>query len=51
MNNVRGGDLTGTEEYIRRFGWYLDRGLYQFLTGTIFLMLAIVYLMIDKYFL
>ena len=50
MNNVRGGDLTGTEEYIRRFGWYLDRGLYQFLTGTIFLMLAIVYLMIDKYF-
>ncbi len=51
MNNVRGGDLTGTEEYIRRFGWYLDRDLYQLLTGTIFLMLAIVYLMIDKYFL
>ena len=51
MNNVRGGDLTGTEEYIRRFGWYLDRDLYQLLAGTIFLMLAIVYLMIDKYFL
>ncbi|MFZ2835819.1 MAG: GIY-YIG nuclease family protein [Candidatus Saccharimonadales bacterium] len=51
LNNVRGGDLTSVEEYIKRFGYVWDRDVWYAMTVVIFLMLVNVYLMFDKYFL
>lgn len=48
INKVRGGDLTSTDDYILRFGYVWDRDAWQTITVTIFLMLIIIYLIIDK---
>lgn len=50
LNNVRGGDLTSVEEYIKRFGYIWDRDGWAAITIVTFLMLVIIYLMFDKYF-
>ena len=51
INNVRGGDLTDTEEYLSRFGFYLSKDMWGVMTTVVFEMLVILYLLIDKYFL
>lgn len=51
INNVRGGDLTSVDPYIRRFGYICDKQRWDALLAIIGLNLVIVYLLIDKYFL
>ncbi len=51
LNNVRGGDLTDTDDYLQRFGYYVTKGGWEVLTIVTLLALGIVYLLIDKYFL
>ena len=50
LNNVRGGDLTSVEEYIKRFGYIWDKDGWIAITVVVLLMLVIIYLMFDKYF-
>jgi predicted GIY-YIG superfamily endonuclease len=51
LNNVRGGDLRDAEDYIVRFGnVYLKENWYA-ITLVVLLMLVIIWLLIDKYFL
>jgi predicted GIY-YIG superfamily endonuclease len=50
LNNVRGGDLTSVEEYTKRFGYVWDKDGWYALTVVVFLLLVIIYLMLDKYF-
>ncbi len=50
LNNVRGGDLTSVEAYTKRFGYIWDNEGWYILTVIVFLMLVILYLLIDKYF-
>lgn len=49
INNVRGGDLTGTEEYIERFGYILDKDGWSELTMATCLFFLLIYFMLDKY--
>ena len=51
INNVRGGDLTSTDEYTQRFGYIWDKDGWYAITVVVFLLLVITYLLIDKYFL
>jgi predicted GIY-YIG superfamily endonuclease len=51
LNNVRGGDLTSVDEYVKRFGYVWSKDLWYPLTVVAFLLLVIIYLMFDKYFL
>lgn len=51
LNNVRGGDLTSTEEYTQRFGYIWDKGGWEIITVTVFLLVVIAYLLVDRYFL
>lgn len=48
-NNVRGGDLTSTEEYIRRFGYLYPKDTWNIITGIILLLVVILLLVMDKY--
>lgn len=49
INNVRGGDLTSVDEYVKRFGYVWDKDLWRAMTGIAFLTLVIIYLAVDKY--
>ena len=49
INNVRGGDLTSVDPYIKRFGYVWDKELWKMMVGVIYMMLVIIYLMLDKY--
>lgn len=51
INNVRGGDLTSTDDYIVRFGYVWNKEGWQLFTYIVFLLLIIAYLLIDKYLL
>lgn len=51
LNNVRGGDLTDLDKYIKRFGWFYIRYEWQLFTLVIFFMLTTFYLLFDKLFL
>jgi len=51
LNNVRGGDLTSVEEYIKRFGYIWDKDGWQLIAYIVFLLLLLSYFVIDKYFL
>lgn len=51
LNNVRGGDLTSVDEYIKRFGYIWDRDGWQLIVYIVFLLLLLSYFVIDKYFL
>ena len=50
INNVRGGDLRSTEEYVARFGYIIDKEGWGELTIVTSLVLILIYLMLDKYF-
>ena len=50
LNNVRGGNLTSVEEYIKRFGYAWDKDLWNAMTVITLLIIVIIYFMIDKYF-
>jgi len=50
INNVRGGDLTSVDEYVKRFGYVWEKDLWYPMTVVVLLTLIIIYLMIDKYF-
>lgn len=49
INNVRGGDLTDTEEYIVRFGYIFDKDGWTELMMVSCLLLILACFMIDKY--
>ncbi len=51
VNNVRGGTLTQTSDFIVRFGYIWDGLNWEMLTVIILQLLVIFYLVIDKYFL
>lgn len=51
INNVRGGDLTSTEEYIVRFGYIFNKDGWSEITIVTCLLLVLIYFMIDKFFL
>lgn len=51
LNNVRGGDLTSVDEYIKRFGYIWDKDGWQLIAYIVFLLLLLSYFVIDKYFL
>ena len=51
LNNVRGGDLTSVDEYIKRLGYIWDRDGWQLISYIVFLLLLLAYFVIDKYFL
>lgn len=51
INNVRGGDLRDSQEYVKRFGWFYLKDQWEVLTLVVFQMLIIILLVIDKYFL
>jgi predicted GIY-YIG superfamily endonuclease len=48
-NDVRGGDLSSTEEYTRRFNRIYTKENWQAITTVIFLLLVICYLMVKLY--
>lgn len=50
-NNVRGGDLTSTEEYTNRLGRIFTKEDWLAVTVVIFLLLVILVLILDKYYL
>ncbi len=50
-NNVRGGDLTDMDDYLRRFGRFFRREDWLVLTTMIFLLIIILYSMADRYLL
>ena len=50
LNNVRGGDLTSVEKYVKRFGYVWNEDLWYPMTVVVLLMLIIIYLLIDKLF-
>jgi hypothetical protein len=49
LNNVRGGDLCHTEEYIQRFGWIIDKEAWQMLISSILLIILLAAFWVDKY--
>lgn len=49
INNVRGGDLMSTEEYIVRFGYIFNKESWSEITVVACLLLIIAYLVTDKY--
>jgi len=48
LNNVRGGDLTSTEEYIVFFGYIYMKAQSQLILVLIFMLFTILYLLVDK---
>jgi len=50
LNNVRGGDLTSVEKYVKRFGYVWNEDLWYPMTVVVLLTLIIIYLFIDKLF-
>ena len=50
LNNVRGGDLSSDEDYVRRFGYLWDKYDWQVLTFVILSLIVNIYLLVDKYF-
>lgn len=50
LNNVRGGDLTSVEKYVKRFGYVWNEDLWYPMTVVVLLTLIIIYLFVDKLF-
>lgn len=50
LNNVRGGDLTSVEKYVKRFGYVWNEDVWYPMTVVVLLMLIIIYLLVDKLF-
>ncbi len=51
INNVRGGNLTSTDEYIARFGYIFQKDDWGELMSVTCLFLIIIYFVVDKYLL
>jgi predicted GIY-YIG superfamily endonuclease len=51
INNVRGGDLTDVEPYIKRFGYICDKERWDILIYLFLSIMLITYFAIDKYLL
>jgi predicted GIY-YIG superfamily endonuclease len=51
LNNVRGGYLRDVDRYIKRFGYILNYETWAFMTVVIFLLLTMIYIVIDRYWL
>jgi predicted GIY-YIG superfamily endonuclease len=51
LNSVRGGDLRDVDEYIVRFGYAYIKEQWYGITLVVSLLMVIIYLLIDKYFL
>jgi predicted GIY-YIG superfamily endonuclease len=49
LNNVRGGDLTSVEPYIKRFGYICDKERWDLLMYILVTNLFMLYLIADKY--
>ena len=50
INNVRGGDLTSTEDYVIRFGYFFSRDGWDDALHIILALLLLFALAIDKFF-
>lgn len=50
LNNVRGGNLTSTEDYIMRFGYIINKDDWTGLTMVVCLMVIMIYFMVDRFF-
>ncbi len=50
INNVRGGDLTSVEDYIKRFGYIWDKDGWHLITVMTMLIAVIILLLFDKLF-
>lgn len=48
-NNVRGGDLSYSGDYIKRFGYYRIRKDWEVITVILFLVIVILYLGLELY--
>ena len=48
-NNVRGGDLTDTNDYSWRFGRFVTKNDWQVIAAVGFLTVIIIYLLLDKF--
>lgn len=44
LNNVRGGDITVTNELVKKFGYYIDRYEYQAFIGFLILIFLIIFM-------
>lgn len=49
INNVRGGDLTSTEDYIIRFGYFFLKEDWTEFMFEIGMLLVVIYLLLEKY--
>lgn len=49
LNNVRGGDLTNTKDYIVRFGWVYDKQAWDIAAYIVLINLILIALVLDKY--
>lgn len=49
INNVRGGDITTTNDLIARFGYYFDRDGWTTITGVVFMLIVIIILGVENY--
>lgn len=50
FNNVRGGDLSFSGSFVKRFGWYIDENSWEAITVVVLLLAIIAYLSIELYF-
>ena len=48
-NNVRGGDLSFSGKFVRRFGWYIDENAWETITVLVLLLSIIAYLTVKLY--
>ncbi len=48
-NNVRGGDLTDMDDYVRRFVWIFTRKDWGILLYIIFMQSVCLYVLVDLY--
>jgi len=50
INNVRGGDLTEVEPYVRRFGYFWNQDGWELILYLVFTILVLAAFIIDKFF-
>ncbi len=48
-NNVRGGDLTDMDDYIRRFGQFITKEDWMVVTNVVLLLVLVLYIVLDRY--
>lgn len=49
LNNVRGGDFRDTEDYIVRFGWFVNKEDWKLLVNAFWLLVLLLAFYLDKY--